>query len=393
MNNETDILVAGGGIAGMLATLVLANTGHRVLCVDPSPPTAQPDLRSTAFLMPSVHVLESIGVFQLVETHAAALLIMRIVDAGSTDGNLVEDFVATEAGANQFGWNVPNEVLRHVLPRAIEEHPNATLLTGVSVQSHLARTKHSIVRLSDGSQLRAQLVVAADGRNSSLRESAGIPVKRWSYGQKALVFQVSHDQTHDGVSTEVHKSGGPFTLVPLAGDQQDRSAVVWMDTGPKISELLTLPPEELSERINDRSSGVLGSLTKTSPHAVWPIISQYTDRLNGPRLAIIGEAAHVVPPIGAQGLNMSLSDVVVLADLIGAESDPGTQHALERFHRKRWLDMRTRVQGIDALNRASMAQSDTARSLRRSALGLLKGVQPVRKLAVSAGLGQTAIQR
>lgn len=386
MGEHTDILVAGGGIAGMMATLIFADAGFRVLCVDPMPADARPDLRSTAFLMPAVDLLARAGLFARLQPHAARLATMRIVDAGAATDR-VADFDAGEAGLDQFGWNIPNMALREVLPGAIADHPRAELRNGVSVAGHTPRLRETIVRLSDGGQIRARLLIAADGRDSRLRQDAGIAATRYRYGQRATVFTVRHTLPHAGISTEVHRSGGPFTLVPLPDPNQ--SAVVWMERGPEVARLAGLNDADFIAEAQIRSAGVQGQLDLLGGRGNWPIIAQYAARLDAPRMALIAEAAHVVPPIGAQGLNMSLADVAGLSNLLvsAPDGDIGAPDVLAGYHRRRWPDMRLRVQGIDALNRASMARSPLVHDLRAKALGLLAGTPPLRKAAIRSGLG------
>lgn len=388
MERDADIVVAGGGIAGMMATLVLANTGARVICVEAGPADPPTDLRSTAFLMPAVNLLSEIGLMDRLRPVSAALRTMRIVEAGTGQITRSVDFVAREAGEADFGWNIPNAALRQLLPGAIADSPNASLRPDTRVLGQTPRLNETILRLSDGTRLRTRLLVAADGRDSTLREQAGISAIRTHYGQKALVFTIAHDLPHDNVSTEVHLSGGPFTLVPLPGPDQTASAVVWMDTGPNIAALQDLPPQAFAARVNARSFGILGPLTVTSDIAAWPIISQYASRLSAPRMALLGETAHVVPPIGAQGLNMSLADAAALRDLLRAEpADCGAPALLDRYHKRRWPDIRMRVQGIDALNRASMTGNPLGQSLRAAGLGALQRIAPLRKTAIRSGLG------
>ncbi|MBA3325949.1 MAG: FAD-dependent monooxygenase, partial [Rhodobacteraceae bacterium] len=310
---ETDILIAGGGVAGLTAAAAFAGAGFDVVCVDPAPPVTAAeregsDLRSTAFLQPSVELLRCAGLWTRLDGHAAPLRVMRIADAGGPEPKVREtaDFVAEELGAEVFGYNLPNWLLRREMVAHLAGLPNARLIAPGRVAGLTPRSTAALARLADGSQVRARLVIGADGRDSFVREAAGIAARRWSYGQKALVFTVGHSLPHDDVSTEIHRSGGPFTLVPLLGDAgAHASAVVWMETGPRAQALFTMEPAPFEAALNERSCGVLGELALTSPRRLWPIVSQITDRLDGPRAALIAEAAHVVPPIGAQGLNMS----------------------------------------------------------------------------------------
>ncbi|MBC7739102.1 MAG: FAD-dependent monooxygenase, partial [Candidatus Saccharibacteria bacterium] len=205
--------------------------------------------------------------------------------------------------------------------------------------------------------------------------------------QKALTFAVTHPVPHQNVSTEIHRSGGPFTLVPLpARAGLPCSAVVWMETGPEVWRLHALPVAQFEAAIDARSCGVLGPLTLVTKRLVWPMIAQLADRMTGERVALMAEAAHVVPPIGAQGLNMSLADLAALLELAGTH-DLGSEAMLAAYHRRRYPDIRTRVMGIDALNRASMVQMPMLRDMRAAALSGLYAMTPVRKTLMKAGLG------
>jgi 2-octaprenyl-6-methoxyphenol hydroxylase len=235
----------------------------------------------------------------------------------------------------------------------------------------------------------ARLLVAADGRGSVVREALGIGVRTMRYGQKALAFAVNHPIPHMNVSTEIHRSGGPFTLVPLP----DRgglpcSAVVWMERGPEALRLAALPVAEFEAAMSERSCHLFGPLTLLTRRTVWPIISQIADRMWGERTALIAEAAHVMPPIGAQGLNMSLADVRVLLELAQAAPEKlGERAMLETYHRRRHAEVVARITGIDALNRASMLSAPALRDARAKALNALYSVAPVRKTLMRAGLG------
>ncbi|WP_282602330.1 UbiH/UbiF family hydroxylase [Paracoccus sp. PARArs4] len=390
---DIDILISGGGIAGLIAAAGFGAQGFGVICVDPAPPVTDEgaegaDLRSTAFLQPSARLLERIGLWERLGPHATALQVMRIVDAGGADPvpRLIRDFDAAEIGDQPFGWNLPNWLLRREISAMLEGMPNVEFRPGTATSEVVTRAEGAMVALSDGSRLRARLLVGADGRNSPVRQALGIGVSTRRYGQKALAFAVTHDEPHGNVSTEVHRSGGPFTLVPLP-DRGGRpsSAVVWMENGSETARLRSLDPAAFEDALNARSAGVLGHLRQATALTEWPIISQIADRFVGPRTALIAEAAHVLPPIGAQGLNMSLADLDGLLDLM--RESPGDQAALLRYDRQRRPEARARMLGIDALNRASQAGSRPLRDLRAAALGGLYAAAPVRRLMMRAGLG------
>ncbi|MFV0300931.1 MAG: UbiH/UbiF family hydroxylase [Paracoccus sp. (in: a-proteobacteria)] len=392
-DGSADILVSGGGPAGLIAAAAFGAQGHRVLCVDPAPPVtdetaAGADLRSTAFLRPSVAFLDRIGLWAGLAPHAAPLAVMRIVDAGGAEprARLVRDFKAGDLGDGPFGWNLPNWLIRREVMARLAGMPDVTFRPGTGTAGLIARDDAAFVTLTDGSRLRARLVVAADGRNSAVRQAMGIGIRTIRYGQKALAFAVTHEFPHENISTEVHRSGGPFTLVPLPDrDGLPCSAVVWMERGAQIARLQALPEAEFTAELNDRSAGILGRLTPVTRLTVWPIISQIADRFSGPRVALIAEAAHVVPPIGAQGLNMSLADLAALVDL--SADDPGNPGALQRYGRARRSEALLRLMGIDALNRASMAGARPLRDLRAAGLGAIHAITPLRHLLMRAGMG------
>lgn len=396
MAETCDILISGGGIAGLTAAAAFAASGFSVICADPAPPVTErdadgSDLRTTAFLQPAQTLLDRCGVWPRLADHAAPLQVMRIVDAGGArpEPRVVKDFNAADISGQPFGWNLPNWLLRRELIARLAELPNADLRFGTGTTGLFTRTEAARVSLSDGSQIQARLVVACDGRNSPMRRAAGIPVKTTRYGQKALAFAVTHPSPHDNVSTEIHRSGGPFTLVPLP-DYQGRpsSAVVWMERGPRAQQLLDLDTEAFEAAMTERSCGLYGDLKLASRRTIWPIISQSAQRLNGERLALMAEAAHVVPPIGAQGLNMSLGDLRCLLELAAARPEGlGDAEMLAAYHKARHGEILLRVTGIDLLNRTSMLAPRPLRDLRALGLNALYSLAPVRKTLMQMGLG------
>lgn len=396
MRETTEIVISGGGVAGLAAACAFGSAGFSVICVDPAPPVTDAeadgaDLRTTAFLQPSVAVLQAAGLWDRLAPAAAPLQVMRIIDAGGADpvARLTRDFDAADISDAPFGWNLPNWLLRREMVARLGDLPNVSFRPGIGFARMLPRATEALVTLTDGTQIVARLVIGADGRNSPVREAMGIGTRSFRYGQKALTFAVSHPLPHDNVSTEVHRTGGPFTLVPLPDrDGMPASAVVWMDTGPKVAQLEALSVADFEAEMTTRSTGVLGPLRLLTRRAVWPIISQIADRMSGTRVALMAEAAHVMPPIGAQGLNMSLADLRCLLDLAQEyRADPGQTAVTEAYHRQRHWEVQARVTGIDLLNRASMVSAPGLRDLRAKALDTLYGTKMVRQTLMRAGLG------
>jgi len=393
---DFDIVVSGGGVAGLAAASVFGSAGFSVLCVDPTPPVTDrdsqgSDLRTTAFLQPAQALLDRAGVWDRLAPHAEDLQIMRIVDAGgpNPEPRLTKEFDAADISDKPFGWNLPNWLLRREMVAHLDTLDTVEFRPGTGFSSLFTREAEARVGLTDGSRARCRLVIAADGRHSPVRDAAGIGVKTTRYGQKALAFAVTHPIPHENVSTEIHRSGGPFTLVPLP-DYEGRpsSAIVWMEDGPEVERLAALPVDAFEAEMNARSCQLFGPLSLASRRTTWPIISQQAQQMYSERVALVAEAAHVVPPIGAQGLNMSLGDMRVLLEL--AEAAPerlGDLHMLEAYHRRRHWEVTARVRGIDVLNRASMMHAQPLRDARAMTLNAIYSLAPVRKTLMQLGLG------
>ena len=396
---NVDILVVGGGIAGLAAAARLASDGLSVVVADAAPP--QPtdvardgaDLRTTAFLRPAVETLRRAGVWEALGPDAEALWTMRIVDAGGRENAVREraDFESAEVGDRPFGWNVANAAARRALTDRLAAL-GAPLRAPAALQALTLREDAAFARLADGARVRAALVIGADGRDSGVRRLAGIAARRWDYGQKALVFAVAHPRPHGGVSTEIHRSGGPFTLVPMPDrDGEHLSSVVWMERTSEADRLLALDAEAFEQALNDRALDTLGHLRVVGRKAAWPIIGQLSAAMAGRRVALIAEAAHVIPPIGAQGLNMSLADLEDLAGRIAAAREQGRDiggaEVLGGYQRRRWPETAARVAGVDLLNRAARAGAQPLRDLRRLGLAAVGRIPFARRAAMAIGMG------
>jgi 2-octaprenyl-6-methoxyphenol hydroxylase len=401
--NRTDILIVGGGVAGLAAAARLASDGFAVVIADRAPPPpVDPardgaDLRTTAFLQPAIDTLRRAGAWRRMAAHlpggAEALWTMRLVDAGGRENAAREraDFESSEAGDRPFGFNVANTAARAALMARLAEL-GVPLRAPAALAELTLREDAAFVRLSDGSAWRAGLVIGADGRDSGVREAAGIGVRRWDYGQKALVFAVTHPRPHGGVSTEIHRTGGPFTLVPMPDrDGAHMSSVVWMERAAEADRLMALDAPAFEIALNERSLDTLGWLQVAGRKAAWPIIGQLADAMVAKRVALIAEAVHVIPPIGAQGLNMSLADLEDLAGRLAAARDAGADwgaaDVLGAYQRRRWPETAARVAGVDALNRAARADAQVLRDARRIGLAAVGRIPFARRMAMRIGMG------
>jgi 2-octaprenyl-6-methoxyphenol hydroxylase len=394
---RTDILISGGGIAGLVAAASFARSGFSVIVADPAapPPAAEADgsdLRSTAFLAPAIALFREAGLWDALAPHAARLDTLRVVDTVGWPPEIRDEraFRAEDVADGPFGWNLPNWLTRKVLVDTVSTCSNVDLRIGTGFAGMLTRESGAIVRLTDGSRIEAKLVVGADGRGSAVREAAGIGADVTRYGQKALAFAVTHPHPHDNTSTELYNEGGAFVLVPLPDHKGGpASAVVWMERGARAVELAAMPPRDLAALATERSCGVVGRLELASPVRVWPVVTQVAERLTAERTALVAEAAHVLPPIGAQGLNTSLHDVATLVRI--ADEAPGalgSSAMLASYEAARARDIHARARVIDLFNRVCRSGEVPLQALRLTGLRVIHDVAPLRRAVMQAGLGR-----
>ena len=392
---ETDVFIAGAGLAGSIAALSYSKAGRNVIVADPFIYSDNPqvDYRTTAYLQPAKLFLESLGIWEAIEDSAMPLEVMKIIDSSSVkNGDIIKsqkEFKSAEISDLPFGWNVKNSLMRTALKRLIDQQSNCKLITASSAIDLVCRESMAYVKLSSGKTVKAKLVIAADGRNSILRQKAGISIKTQRFGQKALAFAVTHATPHKNISTEIHNSGGPFTLVPLPDNNgKPSSAIVWMENGEKAKRLMEMETKSFEREMTVRSCNILGPLKLASKRSLWPIISQIADRLYSQRLALIGETAHVVPPIGAQGLNMSIKDIKFLNNLDQKYPDQlGSMDILNEYQKNRIFDIRQRVAGVSALNRISISSNKLVQNVRAFGLENFFQVPAIKHATMKLGMG------
>ncbi|WP_105425892.1 UbiH/UbiF family hydroxylase [Neorhizobium tomejilense] len=377
-----EIAVVGGGLAGSVAALALARAGRMVAMIAPS--SEKTDERTTALMDHSIRFLERLGIWEDIAPSAAPLSVMQIVDGTKRLLRApTAQFRAQDVGLYAFGYNIPNRALSETLDAAVAAERNITNVTQ-TVETFDFSAERVMLTLSDGTIASADFVVGADGRQSKARETAGIGVRRWSYPQSAVVLNFAHSLPHGNVSTEVHTESGPFTQVPLPGL---RSSLVWVVKPDEARRLVKLPTEELSRLVEDRMQSMLGKVKVEGKAQAWPLSSLMAERFGKGRLALIGEAAHAFPPIGAQGLNLSLRDIIALSDLLAATGDrPVPADAGDRFNRRRGPDIVSRTVGVDLLNRSLLSDFLPVQMLRAAGLHILSYAPPLRNLLMREGI-------
>ncbi|MBB5751122.1 UbiH/UbiF family hydroxylase [Prosthecomicrobium pneumaticum] len=378
---QFDVAVIGGGLAGLSAALVAAEAGARVALVAPA--TAPRDQRTTALLGGSVALLDRLGVWPKVAGDAAPLRTMRIVDATRRLFRAPPvEFHAAEIEQPAFGWNVPNAALLGALEARLAAAP-VTRVPALA-RSIAIEPGHVAVSAEGGTTLTARLVAAADGRRSPAREAAGIGTIGWSYPQAALVLNLSHTRPHDEVSTEFHTEHGPFTLVPLPGL---RSSLVWVDRPAESERRKRLSDAALAAEIEAQSHSILGAITVDGPRQTFPLSGLTARRFGARRVVLVGEAAHVFPPIGAQGLNLGLRDAEAVGRLLARfGEDPGSAAATAEYDRARRADVLGRTLAVDALDRTLLSGLLPVQVLRGAGLFLLDRIAPLRRAVMRSGL-------
>jgi 2-octaprenyl-6-methoxyphenol hydroxylase len=380
-----DVAVIGGGPAGIAGAIALAGSGANCALIARRAPYA--DNRTTALLGATVDFLERLEIWPRCRDEAAPLQSMRLVD---DTGRLIRapevKFTSGEIGLDQFGYNIQNRSLMVALEARAAEFSN---LMRFDDEAGAIDPEEAIVaiRTAGGTSLSARLVVGADGRQSPSRKAAGIAVSHRDLAQAALTFNVSHSRPHRNISTEFHTPSGPCVFVPLPGE---RSSVVWVAAPREAERLLALNDDELSEAAEAQSHSILGRLRVEPGRHLFPLAIETSAPFARHRIALIGEAAHVLPPIGAQGLNMGLRDAADIAAIVGDAlaigEDPGAPPVLERYHRARRADVASRTFAIDLANRSLLSDFLPMQSARAAGLHLIGAFGPLRRLAMREGL-------
>jgi 2-octaprenyl-6-methoxyphenol hydroxylase len=387
-NRTVEVAVIGGGPAGLVSAIALAAAGVDTLLIAPP---AEDDHRTTALLSGSVTALATLDAWDACRPHAAPLASIRIIDDTTRLLRAPEvRFAAAEIGLDAFGHNIENRYL----VAALQQRAAQLNIPRIAAAALGVACEHAGVTIKLAERtVRARLAVGADGQHSMCRHAARIGTHRRTYPQTALTLNLAHLKPHHNTTTEFHTEHGPFTLVPLPGR---RSSLVCVLDPPGAAALFAMTDAELAVEIERRAHSLVGRMSLEPGRGLFPLAVETARTLARDRIALVGEAAHVVPPIGAQGLNLGLRDAATLAEIVADArrhgADVGSPAVLARYDLQRRADVTSRTIAIDLLNRSLLTDFMPLHGARGLSLFLADRIGPLRRALMREGVTPAASQ-
>ena len=378
---DVDVIIVGSGMIGATLAVALGGAGLRVALIDRINPATMVDVpfdgRASAVAYASYRALDAIGVWRYLAAEAQPILDIRVSEG---DSLLFLHYDHRELGDGPLGFMLENRHLRRGLFAAISEITNITLLAPAELDS-LERTEGGVIaHLIDGPTISGRLVVAADGRNSPMREAAGIVVQGWSYEQSGIVCTASHERPHRGVAHERFLAAGPFAILPLTGN---RVSLVWTEPSAVADELIELEESAFNAEMRERFGDFLGNVEVVGPRWCYPLSLHNAETYIGQRLALVGDAAHGMHPIAGQGLNLGFRDVAALAEVMIEAArlglDIGGSNVLSGYETWRRFDSMVLLAVTDGLNRLFSNDIGAVRAARDVGLAAVNQVPPLKR--------------
>ncbi len=385
----TELLVVGGGLSGLTLGVACAQCGLDVIVVDredPATALSEPfDGRTTAIAFGSRQVLAGIGLWPLVAAEAEPILEIRVADGSAP---LFLHYDHRDIGSDPMGWIVENRTLRRGLIDRARSLPTLRHLAPLAVNGVSYDREGATAVLADGRRVSARLVAAADGKASPVREAAGIGTIGWRYRQAGIVCTVRHAEPHRGVAVEHFLPAGPFAILPLT---DRRSSIVWTEREDKVEGLLALDRDGFTAELRRRFGDFLGEVTVEGRIWSYPLSLLHAKSYTAPRLALVGDAAHVIHPIAGQGWNLGIRDIAALAELVVDHRrlglDIGAPALLAAYERRRRADNLLLAAVTDGLNRLFSNDLPPLALLRDLGLGLVNRLPPVKRLLMRHAMG------
>lgn len=390
--NDIELLIAGGGLNGLVLGIACSGAGLPCAVVDRQDPAVMLDAtfdgRSSAIAYGSQQVLDALGVWAAIVAEAEPILEIRVADDNAP---LFLHYDHRELGSDApLGWIVENRVLRHALIEHARSLPNLTLLAPLEVRGVETSAAAATAVLSDERRIPVRLVAAADGAHSPLRRAAGIRTVEWRYRQTAIVTTVRHERSHAGIAVEHFLPAGPFAILPMTGN---RSSIVWTEQEPLAARILALPEQDFAAELSARFGDFLGAVEQIAPRWSYPVGLMLAERYVDRRLALVGEAAHLIHPIAGQGLNLGIRDVAALAELIidtrRLGLDIGEDALLRRYQQWRRSDAILLAAVTDSLNRLFSNSFTPLRMIRDLGLATVNRFPPIKRFLMRDAMGIT----
>lgn len=396
MTTHVDIIIAGGGLVGNALALALAKGGLAVTVVDPLPRTQQVeagfDGRTSAISLGSSRILDACGAWEHMKEFAQPIHDIRVCDQDKPGFVHYSD---KEVGGAPFGYILENNRLRRGLYLALEQAKAITVLT--DKVTGFTRSDNSITaQLGNGDSATAPLLIAADGRFSSLREQAGLTHRSIAYDQTAIVCVIAHEHPHEGLALEKFYPAGPFAVLPLlANETGNRSGIVWTEHEDDAPNYVKLPDaefdSELQRRIGEASTSYWGKVHAVGKRFSYPLVLMHAEEFIAPRFALIGDAAHGIHPIAGQGVNLGYRDVAVLSELLIEQRklglDLGSDVLLQRYQRWRKFDSVSMTASTDILNRLFSNDLPGMSLIRRAGLTAVNHMPPLKRFFMRHAMG------
>jgi len=392
--HQAEVAIGGAGFAGLALAIALRQglgDPFTVTVADPALAHARSkDPRASAIAAAARRLFEAIGVWGAVTDHAQPILDMVVTD--SKLDNAVRPTFLTFGGEVEEGEPFAHMIENRYLVDALAEKAKSlgVELRATPVAGFAANANSTDVQFADGETITARLLVGADGARSLIREQAGIATHGWNYDQSAIVTTVAHERGHNGRAEEHFLPAGPFAILPLTGR---RCSIVWTETSGEAERIVGLADDEFHAELEKRFGLQLGDIEIVGPRRAFPLGLFTARTFIGERLALVGDAAHIIHPIAGQGLNMGLRDVAALAETIADAArlglDPGGPEVLERYQRWRRFDTMTMGVATDGLNRLFSNHSDALRLVRDIGLGLVERMPMLKRMFIREAAGVT----
>ena len=395
---KVDVCIVGAGPVGGALACRLAEAGITVAVVDRAalPPMEHPafDGRAYAIAAGSQPLLEAAGIWSRLPLPAGPIEQIRVSDGrlGRPASPLFLHFDKHDLDGKPLGWMVEARSLRVALNDRLNSVSNLSLYAPSEATVHRSAAAAE-VKLSDGTQIEAQLVVAAEGRQSPTRREAGIVASGWRYKQAGIVCAITHEKSHENTALEHFLPSGPFAQLPMADGEKGEhlSAIVWSDRADQADRLVALDQQSFGVEISRRLGSHLGAITPVGRRWVYGLSAMYVHRLVGERLAIVGDAAHGIHPIAGQGLNLGLRDAIALARLIIEARehgrDLGASSLLADYQRSRRFDHVSMLVATDGLDRLFSSDNPFLRLARDAGLGAVQRMPALKRAFMKRAVG------